>query len=131
MRTYQKFKFWVKAIVTANYLQNRLPTKSKQKTPFELWHKVKPDVSNLQIFGSKVYSHIPKKLIKNKFDKKAESVVFVGYSEESKAYRLLDVDTGRIKISRSVVFPQRSIYVNNKKVKSEEVPIMFRKEKDL
>lgn len=131
MRTYQKFKFWVKAIVTANYLQNRLPTKSKQKTPFELWHKVKPDVSNLQIFGSKVYSHIPKKLIKNKFDKKAESVVFVGYSEESKAYRLLDVDTGRIKISRSVVFPQRSIYVYNKKVKSEEVPIMFRKEKDL
>ncbi|XP_066139155.1 uncharacterized protein [Euwallacea fornicatus] len=106
-------KFWGEAIVTANYLQNRLPTKSKQKTPFELWHKIESDVSNLQIFGSKVYVHIPKELIKDKFDKKAETMMFVGYSEKSKAYRLLNVYTERIKISRSVVFPDRSICIDN------------------
>lgn len=53
---------------------------------------------NLQIFVSKVYSHIPKKQIKNKFNKKAESLVFVACSDKSKAYRLLDVDTGCIKL---------------------------------
>ena len=40
---------------------------------------------------------------RRKLDDKAEKFTFVGYSEESKAYRLLDIETNRIKISRDVI----------------------------
>ena len=48
--------FWAEAINTANYLRNRLPTKSlNRKTPYELWEEEVPGVSNLRVFGSKVH----------------------------------------------------------------------------
>ena len=31
-------KYWGEAVMTAVYLQNRLPTKATGKTPFELWN---------------------------------------------------------------------------------------------
>ena len=37
-------KFWSEAVKTACYLQNRLPTRSVEKTPFELWRNEKPDL---------------------------------------------------------------------------------------
>lgn len=42
-------KYWGEAIVTAAYLQNRLPTRSRPRTPYELWYGTKPDASNLYI----------------------------------------------------------------------------------
>lgn len=36
------------------------------------------------------------------------------YSDESKTYRLLDVDRGHIKLSRSVVIPESNIRVRKK-----------------
>ena len=96
-------KYWAEAINTANYLQNRLPTKAVEKTPYELCYSRKPDVKNLHIFGSKAYIHIHKEQ-RRKLDDKAEKLTFVGYCEESKAYRFLDKETSRIKISRDVVF---------------------------
>ncbi|XP_076638812.1 uncharacterized protein LOC143350676 [Colletes latitarsis] len=62
-----------------------------------------PDVGNLHIFGCSAYIHIHKEQRK-KLDDKAEKFTFVGYSDESKAFRLLDTKTNRIKISCDVVF---------------------------
>ena len=64
----------------ANYLQNRLPSRSIEKTPYELWYLRKPDVANLHIFGSEAMVHIHKEQCK-KLDDKAEKLTFVGYSE--------------------------------------------------
>ncbi|CAK9816241.1 PiggyBac transposable element-derived protein 2 [Anthophora plagiata] len=61
----------------------------------------KPDVGNLHIFGCDAHVH---KEQRKKLDNKTEKHVFVGYSEESKAYRLLARDTNKIKISRDVAF---------------------------
>ena len=61
------------------------------------------NVGNLHTFGCDAYVHIPKKL-RRKLNDKAEKLTFVGYSEESKAFRLLNTKTNRIKISRDVVF---------------------------
>lgn len=96
-------KYWGEAVVTANFLQNRLPTKATKKTHFELWHSKVPDVGNLKLFGCKVYAHIPKEK-RRKLDDKAKKLIFVGYSEESKAFRLLDKSTNKVVISRDVVF---------------------------
>ena len=45
--------------MTACYVQNRLPTKATDKTPFELWNGSKPDIKHLRVFGRKAYVHIP------------------------------------------------------------------------
>lgn len=59
-----KWHFWNEAVVAANYLKNRSPTSAHggqfdRKTPAELWFGKKPDLSNIRIFGSKCYNHIP------------------------------------------------------------------------
>ncbi|KAK2574783.1 hypothetical protein KPH14_013025, partial [Odynerus spinipes] len=62
-----------------------------------------PDVGNLHVFGCTAYVHIPAEK-RRKLDEKAEKLIFVGYSEESKAFRLLHKDTNTITISRDVIF---------------------------
>ncbi|KYN00239.1 Copia protein, partial [Cyphomyrmex costatus] len=94
-------RFWREAILTATYLQNRMINRSVNKTPVELFTGEKPDVNHIRIFGSKVYSFIPKQRRK-KWDDKAEEGVLVGYDGNSKGYRILDPSTNKIWISRSV-----------------------------
>lgn len=96
-------KYWGKVVVTTNYLQNRLPTSATGRTPYEKWHSRKPNLEHIHVFGSRAYVQIPEQHCR-KLDQKAEELLFVGYSEETKGYRLLDKETEKIKISRDVVF---------------------------
>ncbi|HEY0222472.1 MAG TPA: DDE-type integrase/transposase/recombinase, partial [Lactovum miscens] len=95
-------KFWAETILAANYTQNRLPTKSNKKTPFELWNKRKPDLSHLRTFGCKAFAHIPKQK-RTKLNDTSIEGIFVGYDPKSKGYRILLPDD-RIIISRTVRF---------------------------
>lgn len=52
--------YWAEALNTAVYLQNISLSRSVAVTPYELWHNRKPDVSHLQVFGSRAWVHIPK-----------------------------------------------------------------------
>lgn len=94
-------RFWGEAILTATYLQNRMISRSINKTPVELFTGEKPNISHIRVFGSKVYSLIPKQK-RRKWDDKAEEGVLVGYDGNTKGYRILDPNTNRIWISRSV-----------------------------
>jgi len=78
---------WAETINTANFIRNRCPTKAlESKTPLEMWCDRKPYVSFMRTFGSKAVSLIKK--ARKKFEAKGESLIMVGYSNESKAYRL-------------------------------------------
>jgi hypothetical protein len=49
------------AVLTATYLQNRLPTKAiLNNTPYELWTGHKPNLSHLRTFGCTAYVLVPK-----------------------------------------------------------------------
>ncbi|KMQ86153.1 gag-pol polyprotein [Lasius niger] len=98
-------RYWAEAVSTANFLQNILPNREIEKTPYELWNKQTADVDRLRIFGSKGYTHVPKEK-RRKLDDKATLLTFVGYSMESKAYRMLDIKTNQITISRNVKFDE-------------------------
>ena len=52
-------EFWGYAVCTAAYLRNRTTTRGlKEKiTPHEMVYGRKPDLSNIRIFGCKVYTH--------------------------------------------------------------------------
>lgn len=58
--------FWAKAMTTANYLQNRLPTKTRghgEVIPEEKWCRNRQNLSHRRIFGSEVLVDIPKEKI--------------------------------------------------------------------
>lgn len=97
-------QFWAEALATAAYVVNRSPTKSIDgKTPMEMWSGKKPNLSNLRIFGSEVMVQVPKEK-RQKWDSKSRNLIFVGYCESTKGYRLLDRKTNKITKSRDVVF---------------------------
>ena len=99
-------EYWGEAVVTAVYLLNRAPTKSLEgKTPFEAYHGRKPAVSYLKTFGCLVFVKNKHPGLK-KLDDRSSPMVFIGYSEGAKAYRLLDPSTGRVHVSRDVVFDE-------------------------
>lgn len=66
-------------------------------------HNEKPDLSHMKKFGCKALCHIPKSPRMNSDDKVTE-IIFVGYSIESKGYRLMNPATFKITEAWDVVF---------------------------
>lgn len=107
-------KLWAEAVNTAVYTLNQVVIKDKKKiTPFEVWHKKKPELSHMRIFGSNAYAHINKQF-RHKMDKKTKKLVLVGYQADSTNYRLWDPQTNKITISRDVIINENKSTVQNK-----------------
>jgi hypothetical protein len=91
------------------YSLNRSGSKTLSNiTPFEAWHKKKPSVGHMRVFGADAYVHIPDQLRK-KLDAKATKGIFMGYSTTSKAYRIWDNQSRKITESRDVLFDEDSM----------------------
>lgn len=100
-------KLWAEATNTAVYILNRTGSSSiAGVSPFELWFGKKPEINNLKVFGSRVFTHIPKEKRK-KWDVKAEEGIFVGYCDNTKGFRIWQPKTNKITVSRDVVFNER------------------------
>ena len=96
-------KYWGEAAMTATYLQNRLLSRTVEKTPYELWHNEKPSVKHLRVFGCKAFVYIPEEK-RTKLQNRAFEGIFVGYSDNVKGYRILNPKTAKVTISNSVTF---------------------------
>jgi hypothetical protein len=92
---------WTEAVHHANYVLNRTLMKGNIVTPYEAYFNMKPDVSNLFIFGSKAYYHVSKEL-RQKLDSKCKVGIVVGVCDTTKAFRIWDPEQKKIKISRDV-----------------------------
>ncbi|KAL0410958.1 UNVERIFIED_CONTAM: Retrovirus-related Pol polyprotein from transposon TNT 1-94 [Sesamum latifolium] len=102
--------YWAEVVHTAVHILNRSPTKAvRNKTPFKAWYKKKPVVDHFKIFGCIAYALIPSQK-REKFDDKGQKLVFVGYNDQSKGYRLLDPFTKKVIISRDVIFDENSAW---------------------
>lgn len=101
-------KFWAEATNTAVYLKNRSCASGlDNKTPYELWHNKKPDLSHVRIFGSQVMVHIPKEK-RLKWDTKSKKHILVGFSENVKGYRIYDPVKRCVTTSRDVVIQENT-----------------------
>ena len=97
--------FWPYAFMTACYLRNRLPTKTKrEKTPYELFHKRVPDVSHLRVFGCISYVTLVDGKIRSKLDARSVLGRLVGYSVGSKAYQVWCPSLLKVIETRDTVF---------------------------
>lgn len=97
-------RMWAEAVNTAVYLINRSPTKVlREVTPEEKWTGNKIDLSHLKVFGCTAYAHVPDQK-RRKLDPKSIKLALVGYSEDSKGYRLFDTTTHEVSVHRDVIF---------------------------
>lgn len=117
-------KFWAEAANTAVYLKNRSVTSSLvNKTPYELWHQRKPDLSHIRLFGSPVMVHVPKEQ-RLKWDKKAEQFILVGFSENVKGYRVYDPKRNVVTLKRDIIVMEGKQGIEN----TEETAIWIQDE---
>ncbi|GJT81308.1 putative ribonuclease H-like domain-containing protein [Tanacetum coccineum] len=96
--------FWAEAINTACYVQNRvLITKPHNKTPYELLIGRSPNLDFMRPFGCPVtilntLDHL------GKFEGKADEGFLVGYSVNSKAFRVFNTRTKKVKENLHIKF---------------------------
>ncbi|GJS07912.1 putative ribonuclease H-like domain-containing protein [Tanacetum coccineum] len=100
--------FWAEAVNTACYVQNRvLVVKPHNKTPYELFHGRTPTLNFMRQFGCHVtilntIDHL------GKFDGKADEGFFVGYSLNSKAFRVFNSRTRIVEENLHIRFSENS-----------------------
>ncbi|GJV09191.1 putative ribonuclease H-like domain-containing protein [Tanacetum coccineum] len=100
--------FWAEAVNTACYVQNRvLVTKPHNKTPHKNFLSRKPALGFMRPFGSPVtilntIDHL------SKFDGKVNKGFFVGYSINSKAFRVFNSRTRIVKENLHVQFSKNA-----------------------
>ncbi|GJY17908.1 ribonuclease H-like domain-containing protein, partial [Tanacetum coccineum] len=96
--------FWAEAVSTACYIFNRVRvTKPQHKTPYELLFGHKPIISYIRPFGCHV-TILDTLSVLGKFDRKSDEGFLVGYSLNSKAYRVYNLVTKRVEVNLHVNF---------------------------
>ena len=103
-------KFWAKAVNTAVYILNRCPTKAaKEMTPIEAWSGHKPTANHFKVFGCICYIHVPDQK-RHKLQEKSEKGIFLGYSSQSKGFRVFNLKSQQLVTGRDVQFDEHSTW---------------------
>jgi histone deacetylase 1/2 len=99
--------YWDNAFLMATYLINRLPTSPLGMSPLEKLYNHVPDFSSLKIFGCACFPFL-RPFNRNKLDFRSKRCVFLGYSNSHRGFKCLDTSTGKVFVSRHVVFDEGS-----------------------
>ena len=99
--------YWGEAALTAAYLHNRTESQAlpSGKTPYEMLHGARPNISHLRIWGCRGFARIPLEL-QQKLGPKSREVLFMGYPPGVKGYRVRDKATGQFFNCRDVIFDE-------------------------
>ncbi|GJU50602.1 zinc finger, CCHC-type containing protein [Tanacetum coccineum] len=115
---------WGEAVNHAVYVLNRVTSKAlKDSTPYEMWTGRKAHLGHLRVFGCVAHMRIVQSHLK-KLDNRSMKLVHLGIEKGSKAYRLLDPDTGKLYVSRDVIFEEDQVWGWEKSTKVKATPGM-------
>ena len=78
-------------------------------TPFEALHGHKTNASHLRVFGSKAWAKIPLDKWKA-FQAQSSECILLGYVDDEKAYKIMEVATRICFIERSVQFKEDHLH---------------------
>lgn len=100
-------ELWAEAVNTSVYLLNRRPTQDiEKKTPYEKWTGKSLRLNHLKQFGSEAYVYIPGQF-RSKFQNKCKKMYLVGYANDSINYRVYNLETKEVIISKNVTFNEK------------------------
>ncbi|KAG8478887.1 hypothetical protein CXB51_028741 [Gossypium anomalum] len=113
--------FWGHALKTTIFTLNRVPSKSVQMTPYEMWTGKRPSMSFMKIWGCKAYV---KRQTSTKLEPKSKRCIFVRYPKETKGYYFFNPTENKVFVARTGVFLKRE-FVSRKgsgrKIELEEI----------
>ena len=112
--------FWGLVLETAAFTLNRVPSKSVDKTPYEIWTGKVPNMSFIKIWGCEAYV---KRLITTKLEPKSDKHIFVGYPKETKGYYFYNKEENKVVVARFGVFLEKDFLArgSERDVRLEEV----------
>ncbi|KAK8680511.1 hypothetical protein V6N13_109454 [Hibiscus sabdariffa] len=113
--------FWGHALETTAFTLNRVPSKSVQKTPHEMWTGKRPSMSFMKIWDCKAYV---KHQMSTKLEPKSHKCTFVGYPKETKGYYFYNHKVNKVFVARTGVFLEKyflSSKEDRRNIKLEEV----------
>lgn len=100
------------------YLINRLPTPIlSNRSPYFLLYNFNPDYSILRVFGCSCFPFL-RPYNKHKLEFRSTECIFIGFSSNHKGYLCMDYTTGRIYVSRHVVFYELNFPLTSKSIQS-------------
>ena len=80
-------KFWVSAVHTVNFVKNHILHSQIKTLPYEAFWGSKPKVDWVHTYGCKCWALVPK-AVHQKGEYKSVEGIFVGYFDDSKAYKV-------------------------------------------
>ncbi|KAK8669903.1 hypothetical protein V6N13_104671 [Hibiscus sabdariffa] len=113
--------FWGYALETAAFTLNRVPSKSVQKTPHEMWTGRHPNMSFMRVWGCQAYV---KHQMSTKLEPKSQKCTFVGYPKETKGYYFHNSKENKVFVARTGVFLEKdflSYKGNGRNIELKEV----------
>jgi len=96
-------RFLVEAMNTTCHIHNRVTLRTRTTTTlYELWKGREPSVKYFHVFGSKCYI-LSDRDYKRKMDPKSDEGIFLGYSTNSRAYKVYNSKTKTVMESINAV----------------------------
>ena len=97
-------QFWTYAVMTSAHICNRCYNPRIGKTPYERLTGIKPNLSNMHVFGSVCYAYVQNT---TKLDPRAEKGIFVGYDRSSPAFLVYCPQAKTVRKVRCVKFTEK------------------------
>lgn len=119
-------KYWGDCIQAVVHITNRLPTPLlNNRSPYEVFFNRKPNYHALKTFGCLAIAYNPVKT-GDKFAERGVKCVFLGYSQNRKGYKLLNLSNYSVFESRDVrfyegIYPYKLFANQNDSVKNTTV----------
>ncbi|WCJ28653.1 Retrovirus-related Pol polyprotein from transposon RE1 [Euphorbia peplus] len=123
-------KFWGEAMMQATIIINLSPTQVLHwKTPHEMLYGTQPQYEQLRVFGCNAYA-VNAEVNRGKFDDRSHKCIYIGHSPGQKGWKLYDLTTNKICVSRDVHFLENQFHyqsstASSSQLQSVSLPVVF------
>ncbi|KAJ4774690.1 Gag/pol [Rhynchospora pubera] len=113
---------WDETFSSTVYLINRLPPANfSTPSPFEMLFNRAPDYLSLRVLGCQCFP-FTRPYSQHKLQPRSTACVFLGYAMSQKGYRCLHIQSGRIFVSRHVIFNEQVYPFQSESAQSHTTP---------
>ena len=99
--------WWEFSFEHAAHVYNRTPMRRLEwRTPYELLHGSKPDISHLRVFGCGAYVFLPPEVRKNKLSPKSELMIYLGVGAGNHNHKFMRLKNNVIFTAAQALFDE-------------------------